>query len=88
MKKLDGVEGIPTLIAAEKLAHADGRDVTSYFCKNVSEKKTKGKDQTPKRTVEVREHWVIVTFPFAQPLPSFSSKKELLSALVDSINGQ
>ncbi|KAF5327224.1 hypothetical protein D9619_005083 [Psilocybe cf. subviscida] len=91
MKILEGVEGIPILVAAEKLNHEDGRDVTSYFHQNVERKKTaskgksKGESKKQTRIVEVRQHWLLVTTPFGQPLPSFSSKKELLSALVDTI---
>ncbi|KAF5327225.1 hypothetical protein D9619_005082 [Psilocybe cf. subviscida] len=91
MEILEGVEGIPILVAAEKLNHEDGRDVTSYFHQNVEQKrttskgKTKGEHKKQKRTIEVRQHWLLVMTPFAQPLPSFSSKKELLSALVDAL---
>jgi hypothetical protein len=91
MEMLKDVEGIPTLVAAEMLNHEDGRDVTSYFRKSFNKKKTKGKGKSKSkkqtRIVEDRQHWLLVTTPFAQPLPSFSSKKELLSALVDTIKG-
>ncbi|KAF5326949.1 hypothetical protein D9619_005043 [Psilocybe cf. subviscida] len=80
---LKGVEGITTLVAAEMLNHEDGQDATSYSCKNVDMNKTKSKSK--EHIIETRQQWILVKSPLGQPIPSFSSKKELLSALVDIV---
>ncbi|KAF8958361.1 hypothetical protein BDZ97DRAFT_1668674 [Flammula alnicola] len=86
MKMAGDLEGIAHIVA-EEIVQVNGRDdKTDYIRQVIDAANYRHKNRYAK--LEIRAHRRIVSTPLAQRLPYFSTKKELISVLIDAIEGE
>ncbi|KAF8958371.1 hypothetical protein BDZ97DRAFT_2061763 [Flammula alnicola] len=83
MKMAGDLEGIAHIVAEEIVQVNGNDDTTAYIREVIDAENYHDRDLYVK--LEIRAHRRIVSTPLAQGLPYFSTKKELISVLIDAI---
>ncbi|KAF8958358.1 hypothetical protein BDZ97DRAFT_1762234 [Flammula alnicola] len=83
MKMAGDLEGIAHIVA-EEIVQVNGRDDKTDYIRQVIDAENY-RDKNWYAKLEIRAHRRIVSTPLAEALPYFSTKKELISVLIDAI---